>query len=76
VRGYIVVGGRVEVRDGVGQDVEVVRGSGRGVGSEDGTAARGKIEGYGASDAFCRATGDVLGVVVRCTKKGKRDLCC
>jgi hypothetical protein len=75
VRGCsIVVGGRVEVRDGVGQDVEVVGGLRRGVGAEDGTATRGEIEAYGAPDAFCCAAGDVLGVVVRCTNKGKRDV--
>jgi hypothetical protein len=37
----------------VGEDVEVVCGLGRGVGSEDGAAAGGEVECDCATDAFC-----------------------
>ena len=63
--GGAVGGGAVDVLHGVGEDVEVVGGLRRRVGSEDGAAAGREGEGDCATDAFCCATVGWLGIGFR-----------
>jgi hypothetical protein len=55
----------------VGEGIEVVGGLGGGVGSDDGAAAGGEVEGNGAADAFCCAAagGQMVGLGVYIMKK-------
>lgn len=65
--GYILdVAGTVEVVNCVGESVEVVGALEGGVGSEDGGTAGGKVEGDGATNAFCCAAVGRLEVNLAC----------
>jgi hypothetical protein len=51
-----------------------VRGFEGGVGSKNGTAARGEVEGYGAANTFRCAAGSVLDVWLWDLRGGVRDM--